>query len=244
MAASTALISSTPRAFSSAKSTSLAPSSFSKPQSQTLTFPKSFNGLRLPCTPRSISLSRGSHSAKSFAVKASVSNFRSISSQLQLGSAVNSISWSSFLIVLVSLGWASIGWKPSTRFWGRGCFWPGIHQGRNLLMSWIATLCIFGLLKLESFAISGQTVWIHWEEICDSIFLSIGLHICLPNRFVFDIQQFCLQRFNFYWIIWVLNLTYVLYLRTIFQRLLLSVTVMLNLRQSTQKSWVFQWTVW
>ncbi|KAL6141702.1 hypothetical protein ACLB2K_059990 [Fragaria x ananassa] len=62
MAASTALISSTPRAFS--KSTSLS-SSFSKPQSQTLTFPKSFTGLRLPCA------SRGSHSAKSFAVKAS-----------------------------------------------------------------------------------------------------------------------------------------------------------------------------
>ncbi|KAL6133701.1 hypothetical protein ACLB2K_065935 [Fragaria x ananassa] len=67
MAASTALISSTPRALS--KSTSLAASSFSKPQSQTLTFPKSFTGLRHPCASRS--LSRGSHSAKSFAVKAS-----------------------------------------------------------------------------------------------------------------------------------------------------------------------------
>ncbi|KAL6138305.1 hypothetical protein ACLB2K_063588 [Fragaria x ananassa] len=69
MAASTALISSTPRAFF--KSTSLAASSFSKPQSQTLTFPKSFTGLRLPCASRSLSLSRGSHSTKSFAVKAS-----------------------------------------------------------------------------------------------------------------------------------------------------------------------------
>ncbi|XP_062003830.1 2-Cys peroxiredoxin BAS1, chloroplastic [Rosa rugosa] len=71
MAASTALISSTPRAFASAKSSSLAASSISKPQSQTLTFPKSFTGLRLPSPSRSISLSRRSHSAKSFAVKAS-----------------------------------------------------------------------------------------------------------------------------------------------------------------------------
>ncbi|XP_050384478.1 2-Cys peroxiredoxin BAS1, chloroplastic [Argentina anserina] len=65
MAASTALISSTPRVFSSSSSTK---SSFSKPQSRTLTFSKSFSGLRLPSASRSLSLSR---SAKTFAVKAS-----------------------------------------------------------------------------------------------------------------------------------------------------------------------------
>lgn len=25
--------------------------------------------------------------------------------------------------------WTSIGWKCSSRFWGRSCFWPGIHPG-------------------------------------------------------------------------------------------------------------------
>ncbi|KAM1096361.1 hypothetical protein ACFX19_014158 [Malus domestica] len=73
MAASTAaLISSAPsRAFSSSKSTPLIAAS-SKPISQTLTFPKSIHGLRLPRVAHSASLSRGgSHARKSFVVKAS-----------------------------------------------------------------------------------------------------------------------------------------------------------------------------
>ncbi|KAK9289903.1 hypothetical protein L1049_008064 [Liquidambar formosana] len=68
--ATSTLISSNPRAFSSKSPTPMA--SISKPFSQTLTFPKSFNGLckafesRLP---RSIS-SRTSHSGRSFVVRA------------------------------------------------------------------------------------------------------------------------------------------------------------------------------
>uniref|UniRef100_A0A2N9IJK2 thioredoxin-dependent peroxiredoxin n=1 Tax=Fagus sylvatica TaxID=28930 RepID=A0A2N9IJK2_FAGSY len=65
-ATSTTLFSANPKAFST-KSANL----FS---SQTLTIPKSFNGLRKPLksnTPRSISLTRGSHSRRSFVVKAS-----------------------------------------------------------------------------------------------------------------------------------------------------------------------------
>lgn len=27
--------------------------------------------------------------------------------------------------------WTSIGWKCSTRFWGRGSFWSGIYQGNS-----------------------------------------------------------------------------------------------------------------
>ncbi|CAN6716899.1 unnamed protein product [Malus baccata var. baccata] len=73
MAASTAaLISSVPsRAFSSTKSTPLV-AAFSKPISQTLNFPKSIHGLRLPRVAHSASLPRGdSHTRKSFIVKAS-----------------------------------------------------------------------------------------------------------------------------------------------------------------------------
>ncbi|XP_068340604.1 2-Cys peroxiredoxin BAS1, chloroplastic-like [Pyrus communis] len=73
MAASTAaLISSAPsRAFSSSKSTPLV-AAFSKPISQTLNFPKSMHGLRLPRVAHSASLPRGgSHTRKSFIVKAS-----------------------------------------------------------------------------------------------------------------------------------------------------------------------------
>ncbi|XP_008243649.1 PREDICTED: 2-Cys peroxiredoxin BAS1, chloroplastic [Prunus mume] len=73
MATSTALISSTPsRAFSSKSTPLVASYSVSKPISQTLTFPKSFNGLRLPRVAHSVSLSRGAHSRRSFLVKASV----------------------------------------------------------------------------------------------------------------------------------------------------------------------------
>ena len=73
-AASTALLSLNPKAFSSV----------SKPLSpKTLTIPKSFDGLiRKPFqspVPRSISLSRGSHLRKSFVVRASVSLHCSIS---------------------------------------------------------------------------------------------------------------------------------------------------------------------
>ncbi|BFG38506.1 hypothetical protein CerSpe_247850 [Prunus speciosa] len=72
MAASTALISSTPsRAFSSKSTPLVASSSISKSISQTLTFPKSLNGLRLPRVAHSVSLSRGAHSRRSFLVKAS-----------------------------------------------------------------------------------------------------------------------------------------------------------------------------
>jgi len=70
-AASTAL-SSNPGAFSTKAAAPMA--SISKPFSQTLTIPKSFNGLRRPIqshAPRSLSLSRGSHSRRSFVVRAS-----------------------------------------------------------------------------------------------------------------------------------------------------------------------------
>ncbi|NP_001310815.1 2-Cys peroxiredoxin BAS1, chloroplastic [Ziziphus jujuba] len=76
-AASTALISSNHRAFSSKSARSM-PSMASISSSlspQTLTIPKSFNGLRKPFhsvrVPRSISLSRGSHCRKRFVVRAS-----------------------------------------------------------------------------------------------------------------------------------------------------------------------------
>ncbi|KAL5538151.1 hypothetical protein UlMin_042803 [Ulmus minor] len=68
-AASTALVSFNSKAFSS-KSMASASNHVS---SQTLTFPKSFNGLRRPfqsAVPRSVSLSRRSHSRKSCVVRA------------------------------------------------------------------------------------------------------------------------------------------------------------------------------
>ncbi|KAE8098626.1 hypothetical protein FH972_016671 [Carpinus fangiana] len=71
-AASTALLSSNPGAFSTKAAAPMA--SISKPFSQTLTIPKSFNGLRRPIqshAPRSLSLSRGSQSRRSFVVRAS-----------------------------------------------------------------------------------------------------------------------------------------------------------------------------
>ncbi|XP_042940751.1 2-Cys peroxiredoxin BAS1, chloroplastic-like isoform X2 [Carya illinoinensis] len=69
-AAFTTLFSSNPRAFSSKPVASI-----SNPFSQTLTIPTSFTGLRKPLqshVPRSISLTRGSHSRRTFSVRASV----------------------------------------------------------------------------------------------------------------------------------------------------------------------------
>ncbi|KAF5473500.1 hypothetical protein F2P56_010106 [Juglans regia] len=70
-AASTTLFSSNPRAFSINSA-----SPISNPFSQSLTIPKSFIGLRKPLqshAPRSVSLTRGSRSRRSFVVRASVS---------------------------------------------------------------------------------------------------------------------------------------------------------------------------
>lgn len=47
----------------------------------------------------------------------------------------------------------------------------------------LSTQCVCFLLTHFS-TVPGQTLRVHWQEICDSLFLPTGLYLCLSHRFV------------------------------------------------------------
>lgn len=216
MAASTALISSTPsRAFSSKSTPLVASSSISKPISQTLTFPKSFNGLRLPRVAHSVSLSRGAHSRRSFLVKASVDE-----------------------LPLVG--------NVAPDFEAEAVFDQEFIKVESLtLRSFSAIACCnfyFWVCGNWNFAFEFQVKLSEYigKKYVILFFYPLDFTFVCPTG-LFSPSTFLCKIFNLYS---MLSSPYVFCVWPLLQKSLLSAIVTLSLRNSTQKSWVFQLTVW